>query len=404
MFKRSVLLSAGAALALVMAPATAPAANYGPGASDTEVKVGNINPYSGPASAYGKIGETISAYVKYINAKGGVNGRTIDYITLDDGYSPPKTVEQTRRLVEQDQVLFLFQTLGTPTNSAIHKYVNAKKVPHLFLATGASKWDQPEAFPWTMGWQPTYEAEGKIYAAYVLKNKPDAKIAILFQNDDYGKDYLDGFRAGLGDKADSMIVIQEPYEVSDPTVDAQIIKMKSAGADVFLNVTTPKFAAQAIRKAHEIGWQPLHFLNNVSSSVGSVLKPAGLEASTGVITAEYRMDPTDRKWADHPETVAFKAWMKENMPNADITDINHLYGYSAGHVLVEVIARAGDELTRENVMKVSQSFDRWRAPMLLPDVLITTGPDDHAPIEAMALYRFDGKGWSEFGPVIDVAD
>jgi branched-chain amino acid transport system substrate-binding protein len=325
-----VLSRAGAAAALLLAFGAGGA--LAQGVTDTEIRIGHTNPYSGPASAYGKIGETIAAYFKYVNdEKGGVNGRKVNFITLDDGYSPPKTVEQVRRLVEQEEELALFQTLGTPTNTAIHKYMNAKKVPHLYVATGASKWDNPQEFPWTMGWQPNYPAEAKIYAAYILKNKPDAKIAVLYQNDDYGKDYLHGFEEGLGAKAASMIVVKEPYEVADPTIDAQIIKMKNAGADVFFNITTPKFAAQAIRKAHEIEWKPLHFLNNVSSSVGSVLKPAGLEASTGVITAEYRMDPTDQSWADHPETVAFKAWMKANMPNADITDISHLYGYSVSH-------------------------------------------------------------------------
>ncbi|MEM8752027.1 MAG: ABC transporter substrate-binding protein [Pseudomonadota bacterium] len=370
-----------------------------PGVTDDSIKIGHIGPYSGPASAYGQIGETISKAVEMLNAGGGINGRMIELISYDDAYSPPKTVEQARKLVERDDVSFIFQSLGTPTNTAIHKYMNARKVPQLFVATGASKWGQPDEFPWTMGWQPNYPTEAKIYAAYILENHPDAKVAILYQNDDYGKDYLAGFKEGLGDNA-SMIVSEQPYEVADPTVDSQVVSMKASGADVFFNITTPKFAAQAIKKAHEIGWEPVHFLNNVSASVGSVLKPAGFEASTGLITVGYQMDPTDAQWKDHPDYIEWSAFMDEWYPDGDKTSSFTAYGYSVAMTLKATLEQAGDDLSREGIMKAASSLDDVRVPMLLPGITISTSEDDFYPIESMQLMRFNGESWELFGDVI----
>jgi branched-chain amino acid transport system substrate-binding protein len=391
---------AAAALVAISGSALA-AGQYGPGASDTEIKIGNTNPYSGPASAYGAIGRAIQAYFDKVNEEGGINGRKIDFISLDDGYSPPRTVEQIRKLVEQEQVLLIFQSLGTPTNTAIHQYMNSKKVPHLFVATGATKWGQPDKFPWTMGWQPNYQSEAKIYAKYILDNKPDAKIGVLYQNDDYGKDYLTGFKAGLGEQADKLIVAEQSYEVTDPTVDSQIISLKNSGADVFFNITTPKFAAQAIRKAADIGWQPLHFLNNVSNSVGSVLEPAGLDKSVGLITALYQKDPTDPQWQDSQEYRDWSAWMDQYNPDADKTDQFNVYGYNVAMTLVHVLEQCGDDLTRENVMAQAANIQDLELPMLLPGVVINTSPTDFYPIEGMMLAKFDGQKWVLFGEVID---
>ena len=402
MLTKRALLTAVATVAVAGLAGTASAdKQYGPGVSDTEIKIGNTNPYSGPASAYGTIGKAIQAYFDMINAEGGINGRQINFLTLDDGYSPPKTVEQVRKLVEREQVALMFANLGTPTNTAIHKYINAKKVPHLFVSTGATKWGQPEKFPWTMGWQPNYQAEAKVYAQYILDNEPDAKIAVLYQNDDYGKDYLDGFKAGLGDKADSMIVSELPYEVTDPTVDSQIVSMKNSGATVFFNITTPKFAAQAIRKAHDVGWKPLHFLNNVSSSVGSVLTPAGLDKSVGIITAQYQKDPTDPQWQGSQAHADWDAWMDKYYPGGDKNDVNNVFGYSAAMTLEHVLRQAGDNLTRENLMKQAANIQNLELPMLLPGVTVNTSPTDFYPIEGMMLSRFDGQKWVLFGDVID---
>lgn len=370
------------------------------GVTDTSIKIGNINPYSGPASAYGQIGETIQHFFEKVNAEGGINGRQVEYITYDDGYSPPKTVEQARKLVERDQVALIFQSLGTPTNTAIHKYMNVKKVPQLFVATGASKWGDPENFPWTMGWQPNYQTEAKIYAQYIVDNIPDAKIAVLYQNDDYGKDYLEGFKAGLGDKASSLIVEELPYEVADPTVDSQIIAAKGSGANVFFNVATPKFAAQAIKKANEIGWKPTQFLNNVSISVGSVLKPAGLEASSGIISAGYQIDPTDPQYQDHEDRKEWSAFMDEWFPDGDKTSSFTSFGYAAGMTMKHVLEAAGDDLSRENIMKQAASMDKVRVPMLLPGITMSTSETDYYPIEAMQLQRFNGESWELFGEVI----
>jgi branched-chain amino acid transport system substrate-binding protein len=379
------------------------AGQYDPGASDSAIKIGHTNPYSGPASAYGAIGRAIGAYFDKINEGGGINGRKIEFITLDDGYSPPRTVEQVRKLVEQEQVLLVFQPLGTPTNTAIHQYMNAKKVPQLFVATGATKWGQPDKFPWTMGWQPNYQSEARIYARYILDNRPDAKVGVLYQNDDYGKDYLKGFKAGLGDEADRMIVEELSYEVTDPTVDSQIISLKNSGADVFFNITTPKFAAQAIRKAADIGWQPLHLLNNVSNSVGSVLTPAGLDKSTGLITSLYQKDPTDPQWQDTQDYRDWSAWMDKYNPEADKSDQFNVYGYNAAMTLVHVLEQCGDNLTRENVMAQAANVQNLELPMLLPGVVIDTSADDFFPIESMMLAKFDGEKWVLFGDVIDAS-
>ncbi|MEM6742511.1 MAG: ABC transporter substrate-binding protein [Pseudomonadota bacterium] len=369
------------------------------GVTDASIKIGSINPYSGPASAYGQIGETIDKCFEMVNAGGGINGRTIDFIAYDDGYQPPRTVEQARKLVESDKVALIFQALGTPTNSAIHRYMNARKVPHLFVATGASKWGDPENYPWTMGWQPNYPTEAKIYAKYIQDNLPDAKIAILYQNDDYGKDYLNGFKEGLGDAA-SQIVSEMPYEVADPTVDSQVISMKASGADVFFNITTPKFAAQAIKKAHEIDWNPTHFLNNVSISVGSVLKPAGLEASKGLITVGYQMDPTDPQFADHPERVEWVEFMNEWYPDGDQTSSFTAYGWAACQTMIHVLEQSGDDLSRENIMEQAANIRNLRVPMLLPGITINTSPTDFNPIESMQLQRFNGESWELFGDLI----
>ncbi len=371
---------------------------YDTGANDKEIVVGNINPYSGPASAYGSIGKSIGAYFDMINAEGGINGRKIKYISVDDGYNPAKTVEQARKLVEQDEVFLLFQPLGTPPNSAIHKYMNDKKVPHLFVATGATKWGDPKNFPWTMGWQPNYQSEGKIYATHLLETKPNAKIAILYQNDDYGKDYLKGFEDGLGEKGRALIVSKLTYEVTDPTVDSQMVSLKSSGADTFFNITTPKFAAQAIKKAAEIGWKPTHYLNSVSASVGTVLIPAGLENSVGVITAQYIKDPTDPQWQKGKEWDDWLAWMKKYQPSADLKDAQTVYGYTVAQGLVQVLKQCGDNLTRENVMKQAASLD-MTLPMLLPGVNVKTSADDFYPIEREQLAKFNGKTWELFGKV-----
>ena len=371
---------------------------YDQGANDKEIILGHINPYSGPASAYGAIGKSIGAYFDKVNAEGGVNGRKIKFITLDDGYNPAKTVEQARKLVEQDEVLLVFQTLGTPPNSAIHKYMNEKKVPQLFVATGATKWGDPKNFPWTMGWQPNYQSEAKIYATHMLENKPNGKIAILYQNDDYGKDYLKGFEDGLGAKAASMIVSRLSYEVTDPTVDSQMVSLKASGADTFFNITTPKFAAQAIKKAAELGWKPLHYLNSVSSAVGSVLVPAGIEASVGLITAGYIKDPTDPQFQKGKEWDDWLAYMKKYHPSGDLKDNFNVYGYTVAQTMVQVLKQAGDNLTRANIMKEAANLDMV-LPMLLPGVNVKTGPDDFYPIEREQLMRFDGKTWQLFGKV-----
>jgi branched-chain amino acid transport system substrate-binding protein len=382
--------------ALIAAPALAQT----PGVTATEIKVGNINPYSGPASAYGTIGKSIGAYFKMINDQGGINGRKINYISYDDSYSPPKTVEMARKLVEQDQVALVFQSLGTAANSAIHKYMNQMKVPHLFVATGATKWNDPKGFPWTMGWQPNYQTEGRIYAAHVLSSVKDPKVGILFQNDDYGKDYLKGFEDGLGDKAKTLIVMKQSYEVTDPTIDSQIVNLKNSGANVFFNITTPKFAAQAIKKAHDLGWKPTHYLNNVSISYASVLKPAGLEASKGLITALYQKEVTDPQWKNDKGYQDWLAWMKKYYPEGSVEDTTNAYGYSVAMTMVQVLKQCGNDLSRENIMRQAANLKNLELPMLLPGIRINTSPDDFAPIEQEQLARFNGEVWQVFGDVV----
>jgi branched-chain amino acid transport system substrate-binding protein len=399
--RRAALLAGALSLALatVAAPAMAQK-KYGPGASDTEIKLGQTMPYSGPASAYGTIGKAQQAYFKMLHEQGGINGRKITLISLDDGYSPPKAVEQVRRLVEQDEVLALFQTLGTPSNSAIHKYVNAKKVPHLLLATGATKWADPANFPWTLGFNLSYQAEGTIYARYLLKNKPNAKIAILYQNDDYGKDVLKGVKDGLGAAGAKMIVAEASYEVSDPTVDSQILTLQGSGADTFINITTPKFAAQAIRKAYDSGWKPLHIVNNVGASVGSVLVPAGLDKSTGLLTLQYYKDPNDPQWKDDPAMLEWRAFMGRHYREGDPKDASNLYAYLAAQTMVQILKQSGNDLTRENVMKQAANIKNLKLPLLLPGMALNTSPTDFFLVEQGQLARFTGVQWQGFGEVI----
>jgi len=371
------------------------------GVTATEIKIGHTNPYSGPASAYGTIGKTIAAYFKKVNDEGGISGRKINFITYDDAYTPPKTVEMVRKLVEQDQVAALFQTLGTPTNTAIHKYVNQQKVPHLFVATGATKWDDPKNFPWTMGFQPNYQTEGRVYAAYILKNIPDAKIGILYQNDDYGKDYVKGMEDGLGAAAAKLIVLKQSHEVTDPTIDSQIINLKNSGANVFFNVTIPKFAVQAIRKAHDIGWKPTHFLNNVSSSYAAVLKPAGVEASRGLITALYTKVVTDPQWKNDKGFQDWVAFMKKYYPEGSLEDDSNFFGYSAAILMAHVIKQCGNDLSRENIMRQAENLKGVDLPFLLPGIKVDTSPTDHAPIQQERLAKFNGEYWELFGEIFD---
>jgi len=372
---------------------------YDDGASDTEIKIGHAVPYSGPASAYGAIGKAIEGYWKMVNDQGGINGRKVKFITLDDAYSPPKTFEVVRQLVEQDKVLCLFNTLGTPSNTVIQKYMNQKKVPQLYVATGASKWGDPKHFPWTMGWQPDYNTEAQIYARHLLANVKDAKIAVLMQNDDFGKDYIDGFKKGLGSDVGKIVKIAT-FETSDPTVDSQIIQLKDSGANVFFNVATPKFAAQAIRKVGELGWKPAQYLTNVSISVSSVMKPAGFDNSQGIITAAYEKDPTDKRWADDPEMKAWRAWMDKYNPNGNQGDINYVFGYAVSFLMQETLKRCGDTLTRDNVMKQAAGFQKFHIPMLLPGISISTSPTDYYPIQSVQLQSFKGETWELFGDVM----
>jgi len=398
---KQIIVRGLATAGLVLASGVAFAAGqYGPGVSDTEIKIGNTMPYSGPASAYGAIGKAETAYFNMINEQGGINGRKINFVTRDDGYSPPKTVEVVRKLVEEDQVLFIFNPLGTPPNTAIQGYLNDNKVPQLFVATGADKWNDPKHFPWTMGYQPSYRIEARIYARYILDKLPNAKIAVLYQNDDFGKDYLIGLREALGDKADKLIIATQTYETTDPTVDSQLVSLQGSGADVLLTAAIPKFAAQAIRKVYDIGWKPTHFMTNVSSSVGAVFRPAGPEKGIGIISAAYGKDPTDPQWQDAPDFKEWLAWMKKYNPSASVADANNVYGYGVAYLLVQVLKACGDNLTRENVMKQAASLHSLTGPMALPGITISTSPTDYAPIKQMQLEKFDGNTWQLFGEVI----
>jgi branched-chain amino acid transport system substrate-binding protein len=398
--KRVIAICLSAVSLVLVSGVAWTASQYGPGAGDTEIKVGNTMPYSGPASSYGVIGKSEAAYFAMINEQGGINGRKINFISRDDAYSPPKTVEQVRKLVEEDKVLLLFQPLGTPSNTAIQGYLNDNKVPQLFVATGADKWNDPKNHPWTTGWQPSYRIEARIYARYILKTQPDAKIAVLYQNDDFGKDYLVGLREGLGDKADQLIVASQSYETTDPTVDQQIVSLQGSGANVLLTAAVPKFAAQAIRKVYDIGWKPMHFLTNVSISVGAVMQPAGLEKSVGIISAGYLKDPTDPQWQGTPEYNEWLAWMKKYNSSANVSDSFAVYGYSVAQTMVTVLKASGDNLTRENVMQQAASIHDLKLPMLLPGITVSTSADDFAPIKQMQLEKFDGTTWKLFGEVI----
>jgi branched-chain amino acid transport system substrate-binding protein len=390
----------GASAALLASPAVRAQKKYDEGASDTEIKIGNTNPYSGPASAYAAIGKTIDTYFKAVNDAGGINGRKIRFTSLDDGYVPSKTVELVRQMVEGDKIFALFQSLGTPCNTAIHKYMNTRKVPQLYVATGASKWGDPKNFPWTMGFQPDYHTEAVIYGHHCLANVKDAKIGVLSQNDDYGRDYLGGLKEGLG-KDVGRIVKSVTFEATDPTVDSQIIQLKDSGANVFMNFAGPKAAAQGIRKAADIAWKPTaHYLNNISASVAAVMKPAGYDNSQGIITAAYLMDATDKQWDSNEEMKTWNAWMDKNMPGANKADANHIYGYTVSTVMCETLKRCGDELTRANLMKQAASFQKFRAPLLLPGILISTSPTDFYPIQAVQLQRFKGETWELFGEIM----
>ena len=398
--KRRTFLAGVSSAAVLSASGSAFAQKkYSEGASDTEIKIGNTNPYSGPASAYGVIGKTIAAYWKSVNEAGGINGRKVNFITLDDGYNPAKTVECIRQLVEQDKVLCTFNTLGTPCNTAIHKYMNQKKVPMLFVATGASKWGNPKEFPWTMGFQPDYHTEAVIYAKHILANVKDAKIGVLMQNDDYGKDYYEGFKEGLG-KEVGRIVKHVSYETTDPTVESQIIQLKDSGANVFFNISIPKFAAQAMRKAGDLNWKPIQYLNNVSSSVASTMKPAGFENVQGVVTAQYLMDPTDKQWDTNDDMKGWKEWMGKHNAGASLSDASNVFAYSVSTLMHETLKKCGDDLTRENLMKQAANFEKFRLKMLLPGITVSTSSTDYYPVQAVQLSRFKGETWDLFGDIM----
>ena len=399
--RRTILVAAPSALAIAALPVRA-AKQYGPGVSDTEIKIGNTCFYSGPASSYGTIGKAMAAYYKMVNDQGGVNGRKINFISYDDAYSPPKTVEQTRRLVEEDEILLDAGPLGTPTNSAIWQYMNQKKVPQLFVSTGATKWDDPKGHPWTIGWQPNYQSEGRIYAGYIMKEKPDGKIGVLYQNDDFGKDYLKGLKDGLGDKK-SLVVVEASYETQDPTVDSQVISMKAAGCEVFVNTAIPKFAAQAIRRAVEIEWKPLHILSSIGNSVAATLKPAGLENAKGLISDFYLKDPTDSQWKDDDGFKWWGSFMDKYYPGGDKIDAGNVYGPSNAATVVQVLKQCGDELTRENIMKQAANLHDFTVPMLLPGIKINTSPTDFAPVKQVQMGRFDGSKWGLFGGLLTAA-
>jgi branched-chain amino acid transport system substrate-binding protein len=398
--RRRAFAAGSAAFALAAPAIVCAQKKYDPGVTDKEIKLGHTNPYSGPLSAYGVIGKGIAAFWQMVNESGGINGRTVNFISYDDGFQPPKTVEMVRKLVEDDQVFAIFQLLGTATNTVVQKYLNQKKVPQLFIATGASKWGNPKEFPWTMGWQPDYATEATIYAKHIMKNHPDAKVAMLYQNDDSGKDYLNGFIAGFGDKKDKYLIKTVSYEVSDPTVDSQIIQLKDSGADVLFNHATPKFAAQAIRKVADLAWKPTHYLANVAASVASTLKPAGFENSKGIITAFYLKDPTDPQWATAPDFLEWKAFMAKYIPQGNLADASYTYGYSVSCTMRHVLTQCGDNLTRTNLMQQAASMKDLVVPLLLPGIKINTSATDFYPIQSVQMARFDGEAWQLFGDVL----
>jgi branched-chain amino acid transport system substrate-binding protein len=400
MNKKLPLLAAAAALSLLATQSALAQKKYDTGVTDTEIKIGNVEAYSGPASAYGIIGKTEEAYFKMINDEGGINGRKINWVSYDDGYSPPKTVEQIRKLIESDEVLFVFNALGTPTQTAVQKYQNMKRVPQLFLATGASKWNDPKDFPWTMGFQPSYRVEARIFAKYILKEKPDAKVAIFYANDDFGKDYVAGIKDIFGDKASSLIVAEESYETTEPSIDNHIVKLKGTGADVFVNIATPKFAAQAIKKMAELQWKPMHLMTDVSISIGAVMKPAGLDASEGILSAGYLKDASDPQWKDDEGMKKFMAFQAKYMPDANIADANLVYGFAAAQTMVQVLKQCGDNLTRENVMKQAASLKDFAPDTLIPGIKVNTSATDFAPIEQLKMMQFKNGKWDLFGDII----
>lgn len=396
--RRAVLVGGAAAAGYVARQARAEVV----GATDTEIKIGNTVPYSGPASTYGVVGRTDAAYFRMVNDQGGIAGRKINFISYDDGYSPPRTVEQVRRLVEQDRVAFLFNNLGTPTNTAIVKYCNIQKTPHLFLATGADKWGNYKETPWTIGFQPSYRTEAQIYAKYILQNKPDGKIALLYQNDDFGKDYVYGVRDILRDKFDAMMHTAS-YEVTDATIDSQIVSFRQAGADVLITVAVPKFAAQTIRRVYDLGWKPMHIISLVSTSVGAVMQPAGPEKAVGMITATYIKDVTDPIWKDDPGVKEWRAFMAKYLPNGDTTDAYYFYAYGASHTMTHVLRQCGNDFSRENIMKQATSLKDLDNPTLLPGIKINTSPTNYHPIRQMQLARWNGRNWELFGELIEGA-
>ena len=398
--KKLTWLAAVAAFSLLASQNAFAQKKYDAGATDTEIKIGNVEAYSGPASAYGMIGKTEEAYFKMINDQGGINGRKINFISYDDGYSPPKTVEQVRKLIESDEVFLIFNALGTPTQTAVQKYQNTKKVPQLFVATGASKWNDPKDFPWTMGFQPSYRVEARIFAKYILKEKPDAKIAVFYQNDDFGKDYVAGLKDIFGDKASKLIIAEESYETSEPSIDSHIVKLKGTGADVFVNIATPKFAAQAIKKMAELDWKPMHLMTDVSISIGAVMQPAGLEASEGVLSAGYLKDASDPQWKNDDGMKKFMAFAEKYMPGANVSDANMVYGFAAAQTMVQVLKQCGDNLTRENVMKQAASLKDFAADTLIPGIKVNTSATDFAPVEQLKMMQFKKGNWELFGDII----
>jgi branched-chain amino acid transport system substrate-binding protein len=398
----AAMLAVGFPILAALAAAASPQKKYAPGVTDSEIKIGQTMPYSGPASAYGTIGKAEVAYFAMVNEQGGVNGRKLNLISIDDGYSPPKAVEQIRKLVEQDQVAFVFQSLGTANNVAFRKYLNSRKIPQLFIASGASKWNDPEHFPWTMSWQPSYRTETSIYAKYILQMKPDAKIGVLYQNDDAGKDYLQSLREALG-KFDNMVVAAVSYEPTDATIDSQIIQLQASGVDTLLDATSAKFAAQAIRKIYDIGWKPLHIMNYNSSSIAAVLKPAGLEKSVGLITVAFLKDPNDPQWADDPAVAEWRAWMATYFPEGDPADANNVYGHLVAQTLIQVLKQCGDDLSRDNIMRQAANLHEVTLPLLLPGTKINTSPTDYRPLKQLRLARFNGQNWQLFGDVLDEA-
>ncbi len=404
MYRRTLLASAGPfAATLGILGHAGPAGAQTPGVTATEIKIGQTEAYSGPASAYGAIGRGLVAYFKRVNDQGGIAGRKINFISVDDGYLPPKTVEQTRRLVEQEGVAFILNGLGTPPNSAVQRYLNQKKVPQLFVASGADKWANPKEFPWTIGFQPSYRTEGQIYAKYILQNKPDGKVAVLYQNDDFGKDYVTGLRDGLGDKYDRMVVRAISYEVTDPTIDSQMVTLQGSGADVLVSAATPKFAAQVIRKIYDLGWKPLHLLTDVSISVGAVINPAGPERAIGLVAAAYLKDAGDPAWKDDPGMNEWRAFMKEYMPDSDVTDSNYPYSYAVSGITMQVLKQCDGDFSRENIMRQAANLKNLQLPTLLAGIVINTSPTDFRPIKQMQLQKWNGSRWELFGNVIEGA-